>query len=383
MKDIVTSVKIVESTYNQFIISINSNISFNKFVELMDKMNTFDINIFEQLFINYTYPFNYDKRTFTLQFAKILYYSFKYYNNILDNENVVKLINVKIKSVYLYILKFYKGIYLMDKTLYNNSRIYSDNMIYVIIKILLFNDTYNLLKINNSIPHARYIESSIDLFNTNIIIIQILNNLTWKNFLKQLNLYKYIIKNTNDLLIVDGKLNKHIININMDTRLKKIITDPLQMFNYLRNENDYIKWIMLFTDIISRIFYNPIILKNNDFNKLGKILFLISKINIQNLENTEYIKLINYLRKNLHIVLFNDRINIKIRDIFKTSQINLGFLAKHINDIDSIQTISISDDICIEPSEITNKLNKLTIKYYKYKGKYLEMRTSEMTSTIK
>ena len=41
----------------------------------------------------------------------------------------------------------------------------------------------------------------------------------------------------------------------------------------------------------------------------SKIIYLISKVTIQSIDNSEYNKLINYLHKNSHIILFNDRIN--------------------------------------------------------------------------
>ena len=133
------------------------------------------------------------------------------------------------------------------------------------------------------------------------------------------------------LFIVDGKINRHIINSTMDNRLKKIIIDPLAMFSYLKTEGDYLKWMISFKDNVKRIFYKLIELDDNDYKKLSNIIYLISKVSIQNLEQNEYKMLIESMKQNTHIIMLNDRINIKIKDIFKNNNLNLGFLAKHIN----------------------------------------------------
>jgi len=381
LKDIKTSVKVFEDKYNIYLNNIPIDISFMKFKELVDMHNTFDIDVLKNLFTNYTHILNYDKRIFHPTFAKILYYSFKYYDNILENDNNnIKnyYINNKIKSVYIFLLKIYKSIHNNDKSILNHTRLYNDSMISIIIKILLFNDTYNLFfNISNKLPLF------INIFIENCIIIQILTNITWKNISKQITLIKYLIsmKNHNSgLFIIDGKLNKYIINPTMDTRLKKIIIDPLLMYSYLKREVDYYKWTISFKDVIRKIFYNPIILKDNDYIKLSKIIFLISKITIQSMDNNEYIKLIKYLQKNVHIILFNDRINIKIKDIFKNNNLNFGFLAKHINDTIENTSITITDDIVLSGDTVdTNmEISKITRKYYKYKGRYLKMKYDEI-----
>ena len=150
------------------------------------------------------------------------------------------------------------------------------------------------------------------------------------------------------------------------------------MFNYLKKESDYYKWIVNFKNIIGKIFYNPIILTDKDYYKLSKILYLISKITIQAMENIEYKKLIFYLQKNNYIILYNDRINIKIKDIFINNTLNLGYLAKHINENTNMNSVTISDEIYSSNDILCLKLNKLTKKYFKYKGKYNEIKKKEL-----
>ena len=379
LKDMKHIIKNIENHFTLYLNIIPVNISNIKFNELIDQSTEFNIIVLEELFNNYTYPFNFDKRTLNHYFVKILIYSFKYYQYIIDCD--IKFINNKIKSVYLFLLKIYKSLNKDNISILYNSRIYTDNILNNIIKNIFFNDTYNLLK------NIKICKKNIcDIFIQNTITVQILSNLTWKNISKQLLYFKYIINiknNSSELLIVDGKLNRNIVSINMDNRLKRIIIDPLSMYNYLKRESDFHKWTINFKSVITKIFNNPIILKENDYLKLSKILYLISKTTIQSLDNKEYFVLINYIKHNSHIILFNDRINIKIKDIFKNNNLNYGYFAKHINELSENNMISITEnnvysDISFN-DDITLKLNKLAKKYYKYKGKYLEIKTIGMS----
>jgi len=204
-----------------------------------------------------------------------------------------------------------------------------------------------------------------------------LSNLSWKTISKQLNVFKYFISmksNCKELFYCDGKLNKVFIS-NIDNRIKKIINEPLNMFNYLKKEEDFYKWIFHFKEDIPKIFYNMINLNNSDYKTLSKILYCYSKIQNQNINDEYYKKLLGVLKMNSNIILFNDRINIKLKDIFKNININLGYLAR---DIINEETISVT--ITENVDDTDNIISKLKRKYYKYKGKYLEMK---MTETIK
>ena len=277
-----------------------------------------------------------------------MYYSFKHYKDIIDDDNILLKFNTnfisnKIKSIYIFILQIYKSfitnnvrqVGLQNDEYPTNTpsssgiycaRIYNDNLVNIIIKILLFNDTFNLFNSINPIYQKIFIE--------NTIIIQILSNISWKNILKQIELIKYIVnmkKQHSQLFIVDCKINRHITNSTMDNRIKKIIIDPLIMFSYLKTESDYYKWTVSFKESINKIFYKFIELAEDDYMKLSKIIYLISKVSIQNHEYNDYKQLINCMKQNIQIIMLNDRINIKIKDIFKNNNLNLGFLAKHIN----------------------------------------------------
>ncbi len=338
-------------------------LSFDKFKNAIN--NEYNENIFNELVNLYTYPINYDKRTINQTFAKILYYYIKFNNNITAKHNIS---NPKIKILLHNIYKIYKSLQTDNINCLNNYKIYHDNLLFSILKILFYNDTFNLFIKSNSIKNK---------FTNNIIILQIVNSLSWINISKDLSLLKYIISVKDmcgELIISDGKINKCY---NIDNRIKKIILEPLSMLNYLKREEDFIKCIINFKSHISKIFYNMIQLENNDYNNIAKILYCYSKIKDQNNNDIYYKKLVKYGKINIKLIIFNDRINIKLKDIFKNININLGFMAR---DIINEETMTISDDI-ETVNEYTETINKLKKKYYKYKGKYLEMKCSTDMNT--
>lgn len=323
---------------------------------------SFNILLLDELLNGYTYPINYDKRTLNEHFAKILLYCFTFHN-LIDNINI----SHRIKNIIIFMISFYKSLSENNYNIINTQKIYSDILLYQIIKILLFNDTYEILKEINNID--KYRQKFID----NIIIIYILNNITWKTLPKQLIAFKHIIqmKDTcKELISNDSKINKQYLQ---DTRLKKVLLDPILMFNYLKYEDDFYKWIINIKEYIYKIFTNMITLDNSDYKKLSKILYNYSKIKNQNMNDENYKKLIYLLKKNNRIIIFNDRINIKFKDIFKNININLGFLARDIINEECI-SVSITDDTD------DNMIYNLKKKYFKYKGKYLEMKYSDISN---
>ncbi len=334
--------------------------SFNKFKIIINEQ-PYDEIIFNELINDFTYPINYDKRTLNENFAKLLYYYFKF------NMNIKTINNPKIKTLLHNIIKVYKALQTENINCLNNPKIYSDILLYNILKILIYNDTFNLFinNLKNNLIKNR--------FTHNIIILQIINNLSFSNISKDIGLLKHVISakdSCNDLILLDGKVNKCY---NIDNRVKKIIINPLCMFNYLKKEDDFLKWIIAFKNCIGKIFYNMIQLDNNDYNMLSKILFCYSKIKNQNINDIYYKKIIKYGKMNSKLIIFNDRINIKFKDIFKNININFGFMAR---DITNEELVSISDNFDTDINDYTETINNLKRKYYKYKGKYLEMKSS-------
>ena len=339
---------------------------FNKFKNININNDNYQL-IINKILENNIYPINYDKKTINENFIKLLYL-------IIKNEINIQYINHKYKSLLLFTLKIYKCLLNDDISIINNTRLYNESLIYQIIKVFIFNDT------NNFLVDIKFLPNIKQKFINNIIIIQILTNLSWKTISKQFSLFKYLIsmkQTCRDLIIVDGKINKTYTQY-MDNRLKKIIIEPLQMLNYLKKEEDVYKWIFNFKDLIPKIFNNMITLETTDYKKLAKILYNYSKIKNQNMEDEHYKKLLYVLKMNSKLVLFNDRINIKFKELFKNININLGYLARDIVN-EEIITVTISEDATINSEFSINTIHKLKKKYYKYKGKYLEMK---MTETI-
>ena len=142
-------------------------------------------------------------------------------------------------------------------------------------------------------------------------------------------------------------------------KIIKIIENPFEMYKYLKKEKDFIKWTFIINKKINDIFFisNN---KNNDYNKIGKMIYLLYNIKEQHIKDISYKNFLDFCNENEDIVLHpsNNRINIKIKDYFYLKiNINLGFLAKHLSCYKNIDS---------------NTVDKLTIKYNKYKNKYLK-----------
>ncbi len=347
-------------------INIYIKISYNKFLEIINNKN-YDESILNVLLNNYTYPISYDKRELNDTFAKLLYYCFTFHNTI----NFVA-VNSKAKQLLIMLVRFYVSLKDNKIDIIYNSKYYTDTLLYTVIKILIFNDTYKLLNVcDNNILNNNILDIVKNKFMENIIVIQILNNISWKTLNKQIDYFKYLVSMKDvckDLILMDGKINKQYIMCT-DTRLRKVILEPLQMLNYLKTENDYYKWLCEFKYLINNIFNNIIILEDDDYMKLSRLLYIYSKIKNQSMEDKYYRKLIYYIKENNRLILFNDRINIKLKELFKNVNINLGYLAR---DIVNMETFTITESS--EMDDITATINKLKRKYYKYKGKYLEMK---------
>ena len=368
-------------------ILMEDNISFDSFKEITDINNQFDIRVFKSLVDNYTYPINYDRRTLSVSFAKILYYSFKFIDNIVNNKTSINVffceevntnINQKLKYIYTAFIKIYLKIQDNDLSFIYNSKLYTDYLHYTIFNILLFNDTFSLFEKNSFYYLLK------KKFINNIIVIQAINLLSWKNIPKRISYLKLVLANkteNNPLIFYENKINKFIVDNQMDSRIKNIIVDPLIMFNYLKTEKDYIKWIFILDNDINKIFYTPIKMSRQDNQILGKIIYMLFKVKNQNLEDSTYINLLEYCKKNQHLILYKERINIRLKDFYKNSPINLGYLAKHLcNHVNS--SITLTDEKEYSIDELQNKLIQVTKRYYKYKTKYLNIKLSELSSNI-
>ena len=213
-------------------------------------------------------------------------------------------------------------------------------------------------------------------FKLNKILVDIINLLNWNDIKNKIPYLVFIINNKNKLILYDDKINKNILVNNLDSKIKKIILNPLYIFNYFVSKKDFTKWISFFIDKYE-LFFN---IKPQNINLLtpdilGKIYYNIKHIKNQDLNDKNYKKHLHFLRKYKKFIILNNRININLKEIIN-SDLNLGFLAKHllVND----ETISITDENEKTVEELKKELKEMKKNYYKYKGKYLNLKISEI-----
>ena len=376
---------IFDETYSDLEILKRNNYSdgFFQYVTSKYSSNKEDVvKILKILFHNYTYPIKQNK--LDRNFDHILYYSFYNLNKIFNKEqnydkqlienSINEIIPIKVRNLYFNLINLMNQIVFKNNFyfLINNQKFYNDYLHRVIIR-LIFN--------NNKILSGSFISTTLtniqlekikNIFQNSILCIDVVNRLNWFNLPKRLN-YLDILYSNRDIIFFIDKLNKNIFPDNYDTRLKKIIEQPNEMFKYLRKEKDFIKWLKFLGPSISTLFYSPISLSSEDIFHLGKIIFLLTTISEQNLKNDIYLKFINYSQKYNKLILDNTRINLKIKETFSFLKINLnlGFLAKHLT---YNQGESLNLDFDLEKTQdlikVEEELRRITKKYYKYKIKY-------------
>jgi hypothetical protein len=217
-----------------------------------------------------------------------------------------------------------------------------------------------------------------------MLLIDITHKLNWNNLPKKLNYLNIFYKN-NSIIHYQDRINRNIMPENFDNRIKKIIENPFEMFKYLRKEKDFIKWTKFTSDKIIQLYYVPISLSSDDFNHIGKMIYLLFNITEQNTKEPSYINFINFCNLYPKLILDSQRINLKIREFFSTlkANINLGFLAKHLTwDKDSITFDESKIEKSIDVLALEHQLHETTKKYYKYKAKYIESKDDEFKKGI-
>jgi hypothetical protein len=402
---------------------ISLNMIYENIGEYLTDMNILKINSFSQgffdyitikysntqdnkmydilgiLFNNYSYPIKHNKHDFEPIFDYILYFSLYNHKSIWNHKNfsdigslhptINSLVPGKLKNLYTNLIKFmYQTINDKYDIITYNQKFYSDYLYRNIIKILLFgNSSYSNLSTNlfkNILKPSSYDKLRL-IIHTNLLLIDISNKLSWSNLPKKLNYLNVYYKN-DSIIYYQDKLNKSIIPDNFDLRIKKIIENPFEMYKYLRKEKDFVKWTNFITNHINQLYIVPISLSTDDFNHIGKLIFLLFNIREQNIKDDTYIKFVNFCNLHDKLVLESNRINLKIREYFPTLKctINLGFLAKHLTwDKETMTFDEISNDKSPDILSLELKLKIATNKYYKYKAKYLESRDINIDSIIK
>jgi len=340
------------------------------------------LEILKILFSNYSYPIKLNK--IDRNFDHILYFSFyninKLYGPTLDN-SINEFIPMKVKNLYFNLTNLFYQVSVKNnfQFLINTQKFYNDYLHRVIIKILFTNNKLLSTPFIISKLNSVQLDKISNIIKNMVLCIDVTNRLFWSNLPKRLN-YLNILYENKELIFYADKLNRNIFPENFDSRLKKIIESPYEMFKYLRNEKDFIKWIKFMSNKLSGLFYNQISLSSDDLDHLGKIIFLLVNIKEQNIKNESYMKFINYCQKHNKLILDNTRINLKIKENFgflKTN-INLGFLARHLTfglRIDLDYELEKTQDLI----NIEELLRKVVKKYHKYKVKYVQSKKTNAT----
>lgn len=397
--------KFFENEFDDLTILSRNNYSITFFDYIIQKYSTNieDITkIYKILFDNYSYPIKQNKLTNSFDF--ILYFSLINLDNIIKDitadkifieNNINELIPFKVKTLFYNLIQFFYSIIKKNnyQILYFNQKFFNDYLHRCVLKNILFSDKnsksnlINLLFLSKINPNQK--EKIISILKNTLLCIDVANRLTWNNLPKKLG-YLEIFYNNKDLLITIDKLNKNIFNDTLDTKLKKVIENPFEMFKYLKKEKDYIKWIKFLGPLNLELFYTPISLSTDELKHLGMLLYLLNNIEEQNIKESSYITFINYAQKHNKLILDNNRINLKIKEYFNYIKcaINLGFLAKHLtfnfNDIklddDSEKNTEISKTQ--DYLKLKEEIKKITKKYNKYKSKYIMIKNSEQSIEI-
>jgi hypothetical protein len=376
----------VKSNLNSFILENNLNDSEKTDLEIIksdsysneyfkvicDKYSSNFNIILDALLSNYVYPIKYNKKELSNNFDNIIYISLMNIDKILsitDKEKIFinGVINIpqKLKSLYFNIIKTF---YLLINKI--SVKYFADPTHLQLMKIILSSTslTYNLLVEKISLEEVNNFKNIILNYCT---LIDIINRLNWNNINKRLH-YLKILLNHKEYLYFYDKLNKNLFPENFDTRIKLIINNPLEMFKFIKKENDFIKWIYFLGNKCSDLYIVPMSLSSDDFNILGKIMYYFINIKEQTMNDKYYNKLIAYGNKYPKLILDNNRINLKLKENFGhiKCNINLGILAKHLS--------QNKDNIIEFPDEnnevqiLKNEIIKITNKYLKYKNKYIK-----------
>jgi len=320
--------------------------SVGKFIENKE----YDENILINLINKFNYPLSFSKKEISHVYEKILYYSLKHINEI--NNTIFNKFDVKNKFIYNYIIKMFLS---FGEKKYK-FKYFNNLLLNNILKIIFFEksflnkyikNNYDLNKIKIAYINFNYLVDIFDFININ-------------NISKYIGYFNYI--NDNNIYIENIKKNE-----NIDLRILNVINNNFNIFQYINEEKEFINWTIILKNKLFYIYDNQINISKRDFKKIGIIIYYLSKTNNQNYNDLNYIKLLKICIDNPNLILYNDRINLKIKDYLPFYSLNLGIFAKHI--------LKEKDNIIkIFEKEIKQENNELFYKkkYYKYKSKYFE-----------
>jgi hypothetical protein len=379
---------------------LNSNLYTNDFFKYITNKYSSTVNdnilILSILFNNYNYPLKYNKHKLDTIFDYILYYSLYNYNNILINDilnqEINSIIPSKLKYLYINLLKFMIQIITIENLTTFNQKFYNNYLYKNIIKNFIINtDNISFTYLKTLISDTK-LYNILNIIKINLLLMDISIKINWNNLSYKLNYLNVYYKYSN-IILINNKLNKYILPTNFDNKIKKIIENPYEMYTFLKKENDFIKWTKFISTKIINLYDIPISLSNEDIINFGKLIYLLFNINEQNIKNASYLLFINFCNTNNKLILYNNRINLKIKTFFNNLKINinLGYLAKHLTltrniiTFDNIKLLDYNEtfDInCKKMVELEKQLNNIKQKYKKYKLKYFSTKSNNLNDYI-
>ena len=182
------------------------------------------------------------------------------------------------------------------------------------------------------------------------------------------------------------------------------------MLGNMKTIDEYITWINFLDFKLVELFNTQISISSNDINELAKLIYLLYHVKEQDVKDTSYKLFLNHCNSNLKLILYNQRINLKIKEMLNLKiALNLGILAKHLNNFNNYDfgldtnkdtnntnnkgdlvsdnlvnnTDNLVTNILSDINDITFLKNQLVIvtkKYIKYKSKYNNIKTEISTS---
>ena len=319
---------------------LKSNSYDSYFFQYITEKYSTDINsiisILTILFNNYTYPLTFNKNDLDDIFDYILYFSLYNYKiiiikNYIINNKINNAIPQKLKILFINIIKLLIQIINND---YNyiiyNQKFYNDYLHRNIIKLFFCNtNKLSIIYFKNNISNVVYNKFK-NIILTNNLLYDLSYKISWTTLSKKLNYLKLFYINKN-IIYYQDKINKNIVFDNIDIKIRKIIENPFEMYNFIKNEKDFIKWTKFISNYIISMYNIPITISRTNIINIGKIIYLLFNIKEQNLKDISYNELIVYCKIHQKLILNIDRINIKIKEYFPNLNfLNLGILSKHI-----------------------------------------------------
>ena len=398
----------------------SNSYDYNFFKYIVHKYSELDkiTQIIKILFTNYIFPIKFNKYEIESVFDDILYISLYNLKKIIvsgDNENKILINNEinscipnKVRLLYYNIMKLFLKLINNPNENISNYKFFHEIIYKNFIKIFFFENcnSYTLLK--ELVNDHRAIEKIKEYIQSSFTLIDISNKITWSNIYLRLPYLKYLIKNKN--LFFQDKINKIIIPDSYDNRIKNIILNPYEMLGNMKTVDDYIIWFNFLDFKLVELFNTQISISSNDINELAKLIYLLYHVKEQDVKDTSYKLFLNHCNSNLKLILYNQRINLKIKEMLNLKiALNLGILAKHLNNFNNYDfgldtnkdtnntnnkgdlvsdnlvnnTDNLVTNILSDINDITFLKNQLVIvtkKYIKYKSKYNNIKTEISTS---